>query len=117
MTKALNEAVARRPPHGSGTTTSNPNRAVTKTAVGSASTAAVPVGLTAPGTGAYFTFISSGDAHIRFGPAAVAAATVSDALLRAGQAEEFWCEYNEDSHFTCIRDTADGSLYWWRSGG
>lgn len=115
MTKALSEAVARRPPHGSGTTTSNPNRAVTKTAIATASTAAVPLGLSPNGSGAYFTFVAIGDTHIRFGPAAVAAATASDYMMRAGSIEEWWCESNEDSHFTAIRDSADGSLYWWRS--
>lgn len=118
MTKALDEAVARRPPHGSGTTDSAPNRAISKTAVGSASSAATPVGLTPnSGTGAYFTFVSTGDAHIRFGAANVAAATTSDYLLRAGTPDEWWCESNEDAYFTILRDTADGSLYWYRSGG
>lgn len=117
MTKALDEAVARRPPHGSGTSDSAPSRAVSKVAVGSASSAATPIGLATNGTGAYFTFVSSGDAHIRFGGANVAAATANDYLLRAGIADEFWCEANEDGYFTVLRDTADGSLYWYRSGG
>lgn len=117
MTKALTEAIARRPPHGSGTTTSDPNRAVTKTSVTSASTAAIATGASANGTGIYITLVCSQDAHIRFGPAAVGAATTSDYLLRSGIAEEFWCEGNEDTHFRVIRDAVDGSLYHWRSGG
>jgi hypothetical protein len=117
MTKALSEAVARRPPHGASTTTSSPNRAVTKTATTNTTTAAVSLGLSANGSGAYFTFAASQDAHIRFGPSTVAACTTGDYLLRAGVAEEFWCESNEDTHFTAIRDAADGSIYWWRSGG
>jgi len=117
MTKAFSEAVARRPPHGSGTATSSPNRAVTKTASASASTAATSLGLEVNGSGAYFTFAATQDAHIRFGRASVAAATSSDYLLRAGVAEEWWCEGNEDTHFTAIRDATDGSIYWYRSGG
>lgn len=117
MTKALSEAVARRPPHGAGTSTSNPNRACGKVAISAASSAATPIGLSPNGSGAYFTFVASSDTHVRFGPSTVAAATANDYLMRAGVAEEFWCESNEDTHLTALRDTADGGLYWYRSGG
>lgn len=110
--RAFDEAVARRPPHGNGVT--GDARACGRVAITSTTLAATALGF--GGSGAYYTFVSSADSHIRFGRSNVAAATTSDYLMRAGQPEEFWCEASEDSHFTAIRDTADGALYYYRSG-
>jgi hypothetical protein len=114
MTKALTEAVARRPPRGNASGDVGANNTV---AITSASVAAQSLGQASPanGSGFYVTMVCSQDAHVRFGTSAVAAATTSDWLLRAGVAEEFWCESNDDTHFRAIRDAVDGTLYWFRS--
>jgi hypothetical protein len=114
MTKALAEAIARRPPRGNATSDVGANNTV---ATAAASTAAQSLGQVSPGNGSgfYVTMVCTQDAHIRFGISTVAAATASDYLLRAGIGEEFWCESSDDTHFRVIRDTADGTLHWYRS--
>jgi hypothetical protein len=107
LTKAFAEAVARRPPRGIGP------GAARRLAVSGTSTPALPLGF---GDNSFFiTIVSTQDAHIRFGASDVAAATATDWPLRAGQAEEFWCEANEDTHFTVIQDAVGGFVYWYRS--
>lgn len=112
MTKAFSEAIARRPPRGQGTGEDGANNTV---AVTSASTAAQSLGQVQNGSGFWVTMVCTQDAHVRFGISTVGASTTSDYLLRAGVAEEFWCESNLDTHFRVIRDTADGTLHWFRS--
>jgi len=86
-----------------------------RVAVGAASSVAQALGQSANGSGFFVTMVCTADAHVRFGLSNVAAATTNDYLLRAGQAEEFWCESSDDTHFTVVQDSAGGALYWYRS--
>lgn len=115
MTKALAEAVARRPPRGNATGDVGANNTV---ATSAASSAAQSLGQVSPGNGSgfYVTMVCSQDAHIRFGLITVGPATASDYLMRAGVAEQWFIVNPEDVAFRIIRDTADGTLYYWRSG-
>jgi hypothetical protein len=113
MTKALAEAIARRPPRGNGTGEAGANFSL---AVTVASSSAQTIPQVKGGSGAFFTFVCSEDCCIRFGGANISSATAFDYLMRAGQSEEWWCEANEDLFFCVIRAGAtDGSLDWYRS--
>lgn len=112
MTKAFSEALARRPPRGTGVTDLG---AANRVAVGAASSPVQALGQSPNGSGFFVTMVCTADAHVRFGLVGVLPAVSSDYLLRAGQAEEFWCESSEDTHFTVIQDAAVGLLYWYRS--
>lgn len=112
MTKALAEAISRRPPRGNATGDVGANNTVAVTAASSTWTS---LGLVQNGSGFWVTLVCSQDAFIRFGASNIGAATTSDWLLRAGVAEEYWCESNDDAGFRAIRSTTDGTLYWYRS--
>lgn len=65
----------------------------------------------------YVSFISSTDCHIKFGGSTVSAAA-TDYLLKAGVEKTFLIpgtRYNAITHFAVIRDTADGTIYWYQS--
>lgn len=109
MSPGQSQAVAKRPPHGAGTT--HPLRTVSLsfTAVSSAATSAVPDGF--DNTGCWVTFSSSTDCFIRFGRQTdVGSATSSDFGMTAGTQYDWWIAQNEDAYFTVIRSTADGVL-------
>lgn len=110
--KGFPEAIMRRPPRANGSGEVGACSTVNTT---SGSTSAQALNMPLNGSGAWFTFVCSQDAHIRFGLSTVGNAGLTDWLLRAGVAEEFWCESNIDTHFKATRDTADGTLYWYRS--
>lgn len=112
MTKALAEAISRRPPRANASGEVGANNTVAVTAVSSAFTS---LGLVQNGSGFWVTLVCSQDAFIRFGGSSIGLATTSDWFLRAGVAEEYWCESNEDTGFRVIRSTTDSTLYWYRS--
>lgn len=114
MTKAFSEAIARRPPRGANA--AQVDGGAQTLAVTSASSASTTLNQVANGSGYWVTMVCTQDCHIRFGvTGSVGNATTSDYLMRAGVAEEWWVESNLDQAFTVIRDTSDGTLYWYRS--
>lgn len=116
MATSFNEAAGRTCPHGNGSGEMGQCYATPVTAASSAAVALVQP--TGNGSGFYCTFISTVDAHIRFGYVSVGAATQSDYLLRANIPDEWYCEKSSETHFRLLRDTAataDGVLYHYRS--
>lgn len=103
------EAINKAPPHGNGT--GDPT-ATFVTAVVTASSVATAVlgGATIPDTGAFITWIADTDCYIRFGNASVGAATVNDWYLPAGVEKDYRHHPVDDTHFTVIRRTADGTV-------
>ena len=95
----------------------------TATAFTATSTAAVSLGFIAASAttigqlhSEWFSFVADQDVHIVFGDANVAAATTSRRRLFAGQEYQWECTPSRETHFRVIRNSADGTLYWGRSG-
>ena len=80
----------------------------TRTAVGAASSAAIPIG--ALGASREVRFISSTRCFIKFGLAGVSAAAAADLDVLALPADTLWHERIpvNVTHFRVIRDSADG---------
>ena len=101
-----------RAPTGAGTSTL---RATAKVSVAATTTTAQDTGVT--GTPQRFvTFVSTVDCYIRFGSAAVAAATSDDWPLAANVPQSFRIHGTAvDRYFTAIRASSDGTLKWYAS--
>jgi len=109
-------AIAKRPPHASGSTetdgSADPIAIEPTVAVTAVSTAAalvlsggIPIG------GCWVTFVADTDCFIHFGPSSslpAASSTVSWPLA-AGVEKDYWCN-EKDQYFRVIRKTADGIL-------
>lgn len=81
----------------------------TSTAVGATSSAAIAIGTL--GSTREIMMICSSRCHIRFGAAGVAAAAIAAGVLPLAADERFHMKVPSGvTHFTVIRDTADGVL-------
>jgi hypothetical protein len=84
----------------------------------SSSTAATLTGASSEcgdANGAWYTFVCSQACHIIFGDANVAVSTTSQMLYPPNVPIDIWLSVKLETHLRVIRDTADGSLYWYKS--
>lgn len=104
--RGLQEAVVVTPPFA----------AAASTEAGKANSVAITSASTAEQTltGGYVTFYPTTDLHIAFyRVTGGAAALVTDWFLPAGQERQYFVDGS--LFFKAIRDTADGTLWWYRS--
>lgn len=104
-------ALQRSAPTGAGT---GGNHAAQTTAIGAASSAAIPIPGTNLGEGSWITLKPTSACHIVFGTDLVLAAQAIDEIFFAGTTEDYWLRPGI-TNFRVIQDTAPGTLYWHRS--
>jgi hypothetical protein len=106
MSRALQEAIEVMPPLAA--TDAGASKAQKVALTGASSTAEQTL------TGGYFTFYSTTDCHIAFYKVTGGgAATTNDWFIPAGQERQYFVE--DYKFFKAIRDTADGTLWFYRS--
>lgn len=101
------------PPHANGA--SHAQASGTPVAYTAVSSAAQAIGNTAQNE--YIIICATTDCHIRFGKGDPGAATANDMIVPAKQFVRFDLRKDQEDNFRVIRDSADGTLYWYRASG